>query len=261
MSIDIQVRGTNGNNFWPGRAGHKPVAICNHIMQGTMESTLGWFRNPASEASAHYGVARDGRVWMFVDPANAAWANGIVQNPDLSIKWLAQAISDRINPNNLTISIEHEGNTGEPFPETQYQATLALHKLLIRQFNIVPDSQHIIRHSQIDSVKRPFCPGLTFPMDRLLKELNSMPQKSTYDFTDPVTKTSVTGAFANFYADQGGLKIFGRPISSIVQCLPGGRYNPAVQVQWFERARFELQPDGSIALGLVGRESYTGEFK
>lgn len=247
--IDIQVRGTNGNNFWEGRDNHKVVAIVDHIMEGTMESTVSWFRNPASQVSAHYGVAKNGRVWLFVDPANTAWANGIVQKPDLSIKWLAQAISDKINPNYLTVSIEHEGNTGEPMPEAQFEATLWLHKKLIKEFGIPADSQHIIRHSQIDSVGKPFCPGASFPMARLLKELSMPFDKS---FTDPVTGIQIKEPFASFYLENGGLSIFGRPMT--VETTIGASQFQCDSLQWFERARFENHA-GLIALGLVGNEA------
>ena len=218
-------------------------------MQGTMESTLSWFSYPKSEVSAHYGIAKDGRIWQFVDPHNTAWANGIVSEPDTSIKWLAVAVRDGVNPNYLTISIEHEGNSGEPMPETQYLSSLALHRSLVKAYALNPDSQHIIRHSQIDSINRLVCPGPSFPMERLLKELNQVDKS----FTDPVTGFQVQEPFASFYLLNGGLTVFGRPLRNEEPVM--WYYGAANLIQWFERARFELQPDGSIWLGLVGKEA------
>lgn len=248
--LNTDWKGTNGNNFWQGRDGHKVVAIVDHIMQGTMDSTLSWFSNPKSAVSAHFGVAKDGRIWQFVELKNTAWANGIVQKPDLSIKWLAQVVTDFDNPNYFTVSIEHEGYTAEPMPEAQYQATLELHRYLLQTFSIPADAQHIIRHSQIDSVNKPLCPGAFFPMDRLLKELSMPSDKS---FTDSVTNLTVKEPFASFYLANGGLPIFGRPITAIetgTALIP-----PCDKCQWFERARFELH-GSTIMLGLVGREAY-----
>jgi N-acetylmuramoyl-L-alanine amidase len=69
-------------NYWTGRNGQKVIAIVDHIMQATMESADSWFLNPASEVSAHFGVARDGRVYQWVRLSNSAWANGIMNKPD-----------------------------------------------------------------------------------------------------------------------------------------------------------------------------------
>ena len=46
---------------------------------------------------------------------DAAWANGTVNKPDTSLPWMQKAVNEHINPNNLTVSIEHEGKTGETY--------------------------------------------------------------------------------------------------------------------------------------------------
>lgn len=164
-------RGTN--NFWPGRDGHSPIAIVDHIMQSSIESADGWFKNPKSEVSAHFGVAKDGRIWQWVAVTNSAWANGPINNPDKSIQWIVDADKHNINPNRLTISIEHEGKTGELFTQKQYDATLWLHQKLIKENNIALDGKHIIGHFQLDSVTRPNCPGKGFPWEQLLMDLQN----------------------------------------------------------------------------------------
>jgi N-acetyl-anhydromuramyl-L-alanine amidase AmpD len=160
-------------NFWYGRAGQSAIAIVDHIMQGTMESTNGWFKSRRSEASTHFGVARDGRIWQWVEVENTAWANGVMQNPDPSVAWLAECRNENINPNTRTISIEHEGYSGKPFTEEQYQATLWLHKYLCVTYNIAPDREQIVGHYQIQARDRAGCPGATFPWERLMNELTS----------------------------------------------------------------------------------------
>lgn len=241
-------------NFWPGD--FTKIAIVDHCMGrdksgnlGTIEGTYSWFNNPDSEVSSNFGVARDGRVWQFVASNEAAWCNGIVEKPDLTIAWLSLAMVRGVNPNKLTISIEHEGDGVLPMPEAQFQATLVLHRLLLSDFNIPADTQHIIRHSQITGIQKANCPGVSFPMARLLKELNKVDKT----FTDPVTSFQVKEPFASFYLANGGLRIFGRPVRN--EEPVAWYYGNSNLIQWFERARFELQPDGSVLLGLVGNEA------
>ena len=255
--LQIIPRSTNGVNYWSGRSGHLPVAIVNHCMGrdskgnlATMEGTLSWFRSSASEVSAHFGVAQDGRVWQFVPMEDTAWANGILEMPDFSIKWLADAVSNGVNPNYLTISIEHEGDGIMEMPEPQYQATLSLHKFILSENAIIPSRQTIVRHSQITGISRANCPGVSFPMTRLLAELNARDKS----FTDPVTGYQVKEPFASFYLANGGLQIFGRPISPGIVWPTG--YTGVSKIQWFERARFELHSTNVIMLGLVGKELF-----
>jgi N-acetyl-anhydromuramyl-L-alanine amidase AmpD len=162
-------------NHWVGRDNETVVAIVDHIMQGTMESTNGWFKNRRSEVSSHFGVAKDGRIWQWVRTPDAAWGNGIPESPDMSLDWLADGLKKMVNPNNLTVSIEHEGNSGDTFTEEQFQSTLWLHKYLITTYNIQPDRKHIIGHYQISARSRANCPGKGFPWQRLMNELSGMP--------------------------------------------------------------------------------------
>jgi N-acetylmuramoyl-L-alanine amidase len=182
-------KGTNGNNFWPGRDGETAVAIVDHCMskgadgtRATLESCAGWFANAHSEVSAHFGVAKDGRVWQFVKLQDTAWGNGILEDPDLSLPWLAECVQKKINPNKRTISIEHEGDTNDVMGEEQYQATLALHRYLIATVGTIkPDRQHIIGHNQITGRQRANCPGPFFPFVRLMNDLKYNPNPDKHD--------------------------------------------------------------------------------
>ncbi|MBN9387853.1 MAG: N-acetylmuramoyl-L-alanine amidase [Chloroflexi bacterium] len=252
--LKIVWKGTNGQNFWAGRDGESAVAIVDHCMskgadgtRATLESCANWFAKPKSEVSAHFGVGKDGRVWQFVDLRNTAWANGILEQPDLSLPWLAECVSRKINPNRRTISIEHEGDSNDTMPEAQYRATLALHRFLIATVGIKADRQHIVGHYQVTARQRANCPGAGFPWARLMSDL------AASSFQDPVTGFAVNEPFASFWRDHGGLSVFGRPVS---EAISGEKGFPECQsIQWFERARFELHPGGVIMLGLVGNEA------
>jgi N-acetyl-anhydromuramyl-L-alanine amidase AmpD len=101
--------------------------------------------------------------------------------PDLNIPWLQDCWDRNVNPNLMTVSIEHEGKHErdekgniitfwEP-TEAQYQATLSLTRYLVDELQIPVDTQHLIGHSRIDSVTRTYCPGPGFPWKRLFADL------------------------------------------------------------------------------------------
>lgn len=111
-------------------------------------------------------IYRDGTVYQLVREKDTAWHAGGVNKPS----W---ALYDGTNANRYTLGIEHEcypavGGDGN-LTEVQYQATLELHRQLIKTYAITVDRAHIIGHYQIDSVNRPNCPGKAFPWDRLMK--------------------------------------------------------------------------------------------
>ena len=160
-------------NYYAGRRGYKPIAIVNHITAGPFPGCLTWLCNPESQGGSHYLVNRVGEVYQLVAEENSAWANGIVQKPFWPL------LISGVNPNYYTLSIEHEGQPYEPLTEKQYQATLELHMHLCKKWNIPLDRQHILGHYEIDSVDRPNCPGMFFPWQRLISDLNAAANRVT----------------------------------------------------------------------------------
>ncbi len=154
-----------GSPNYSSPKGYKTIAIVNHIMSGTLKGTDSWFANPASQVSSHFGVGKKGDIHQYVNLENHAWANGAVNKPNWPL------LMDGVNPNYYTVSIEHEGESGDVMPEEQYQATLALHRWLIEELGIPVTRDNIIGHYRIDSVNRVNCPGLGLPWDRLFSDL------------------------------------------------------------------------------------------
>ncbi len=79
----------------------------------------------------------------------------------------------------------------------------------------------------------------------------------------PETGHTVSGAFLQFWRDNGGLPIFGYPISD--ERSEPDFANPSGStrtVQWFERARFELHPENpppyDVLLGRLGAQVTAG---
>jgi N-acetyl-anhydromuramyl-L-alanine amidase AmpD len=177
MAIEIEQHLVK--NFWQGRGNLQPVAIVEHTMQGELANTFAIFNGaptPTGQSykiSAHYGVAKDGRVWQFVRDEDTAWANGILNQPDPSLNWLHTAQNGKFNPNAVTLSIEYEGVSGEALTEAQYQAALALHQQLLARWHIPADTEHIVGHDRLDSAERQADPGPAFPWSRLLSDLQT----------------------------------------------------------------------------------------
>lgn len=168
-------------NFWKGRGGFLPIAIVERMMQGSIEDAEQYFNGRSPEGvfavSAHYGVARDGRVWQFVADEDTAWSNGVLQNPDLSIGWLKEVYQEKVNCNLVTLSVDYEGYSGESLTPRQYEAALALHRQLVQRWEIEADNQHIIGHNWIDSLERSHNPGPLFPFSQLIKDLHTTPSE------------------------------------------------------------------------------------
>lgn len=72
----------------------------------------------------------------------------------------------------------------------------------------------------------------------------------------PETGHCIAGQIATFWEANGGLPVFGLPISPLVEVTADGR---TVRAQWFERARLEQHPDQppayQVQLGRVGVEA------
>ena len=96
---------------------------------------LGWLCNPASEASAHYLIRRDGVVFRLVDESRKAWHAGRSCLPWERERPIAE-VGTSVNPRSIGIELENDGN-GEPFPEPQMAALCWLvrdivHRRMIR---------------------------------------------------------------------------------------------------------------------------------
>lgn len=172
-------------HYSAGRRGQKVQAIVNHIAQGSLAGCDSWFNNHASGVSAHYCVGKNGEIHQYVRDEDTAYGNGVVKRPDLSIPWLADAVRQGINPNLLTISIEHEGFSGDEMPEEQYQASLALNRALLAENGLEANDHTLIGHHKINSVDKLNCPGTGFPWARLFADLAETAEPATDGGAEP----------------------------------------------------------------------------
>jgi N-acetyl-anhydromuramyl-L-alanine amidase AmpD len=157
-------------NYWQANdlKQSKIEAICLHGTDGPASASLSWLCNPKSGVSANFLVAKDGQTYKLVDPATRrAWANGKVDTYDASIKWLDTAVKNKINPNFVTWSVEHEASRDDmmfhrPMTDAQFSASIDLVAYLLRLAGLKANHETLIAHCQICALAKPYCPGVIF---------------------------------------------------------------------------------------------------
>ncbi len=153
IPFPIESIGIPETNYVKGRP-RVPDMIVIHISEGSRESCINQFKNPASQVSSHFLVDLKGNVVQFVSTADTAYANGVIQNP-VSELVLMRGLA---NPNGYSISIEHEGFSTTDITPAQYATTVKMIKFLHEKWGIPLDSTHVVRHREITASKS--CPGL-----------------------------------------------------------------------------------------------------
>lgn len=106
---------------WRGSPNHyegneTPRYVVLHVEEGTEAGTRSWFGETRSQASAHFGVAKDGSVDQFVDTKDGAWAEA-AGNP-------------------YGISIETEGQDSEPLTEAQVEAIAEIYAWVHKEHGV-----------------------------------------------------------------------------------------------------------------------------
>lgn len=146
------------------RGGHPIRALCIHTTAGFWPSDRDWLCNPTSKVSTHYIISPPGEIWQLVAEPEAAWGNGLMNKPNVSIpivaKWFAAFQPPNLVglPNLESVSIEVSGKTGQSWTSAQRQALVGLGGAICQRYAI--GAREVIRHADLDSVNRPFCPGL-----------------------------------------------------------------------------------------------------
>jgi len=169
------------SNFFANRSGAgDPLAIIYHCTDDlVLSNTISWFQDGSSNASSHFVIARDGKVYQFVSSKDGAWTNGDYNQYRTDIPWLVETIRSGVNVNNRTISYEFVATPSTPPTEAQYVSAIALSRYFChpKVYGIATDRGHQMRHADINSVSRSYCPGPNFDLERIIKELGGDPTK------------------------------------------------------------------------------------
>lgn len=154
---------------------NKIAAVVLHGTSGSLQASLDWLRNPRyddpeAKVSANYLISKAGVIYELVpwETGLRAMGNGIVETNDSSIKWLNDAIKQKINPNWITVSIEHEATFNEmvlhrSMTDAQFTASCNLTAYILAGSGLKANHQSIIGHNQISGKQKYNCPGVIFP--------------------------------------------------------------------------------------------------
>lgn len=136
-------------NFGERRPG---FVILHHTSSNSAARALSTLTDRASEVSAHYLIAKDGRIYYLVDELKRAWHAGASYwggNRDL---------------NSASIGIELDNNGAEPYAEAQIAALLELLADLQARYAI--PAANILGHGDV-APGRKVDPSEQFPWRRL----------------------------------------------------------------------------------------------
>jgi hypothetical protein len=166
--------------------GQSPIAIVFHVAdEPDRDRSLAWYRNPASRASMHAVVDREGTITQLVSSTRAALANDDVKNPRRDVPWLTDAIAKcrggggPMSLDDFTLAIAYIGLPAAPPTEAQYRSVIALSAYWRDRYGIVPNRGRLLRHSDINSVDRQRCPQPSFDLERVILALGGHPTRLT----------------------------------------------------------------------------------
>lgn len=129
--------------------------VIHHTAQDSVGQTLRTFILPRTQVSAHYVIAKNGKVYHMLNDYLRAWHGGAGQwgsNTDL---------------NSSSIGIELDNNGFEAFPEAQIYSLMALLNVLKENYKI--PTANFIGHSDI-APSRKVDPNAFFPWEKLAEE-------------------------------------------------------------------------------------------
>jgi len=134
------------------------IGFIIHGTLGNYDGAVSWLyepcanRNPVTYSSAHYVIAKDGRMTQLVKNEDVAWHAGTVSNPTPeAAKVLPKtAWGTYKNPNESFIGIELEWFTGDKFTESQIAETIRI----IKESGI--KDPILLTHKQVTDYKADF---------------------------------------------------------------------------------------------------------
>jgi N-acetylmuramoyl-L-alanine amidase len=126
--------------------------ILHYTSNDTAERALRTLTDPAKRVSAHYLIARDGKIYHLVDEFARAWHAG-------QSSW-----GGNRDLNSASIGIELDNDGNEPYAEPQIEALLRLLADLKRRYAI--PAANVLGHSDVAPTRK-IDPGRHFPWRRL----------------------------------------------------------------------------------------------
>jgi hypothetical protein len=157
-----------------------PKAAVLHIMEGGLWGSWDWLERHV-QLSTTFGVGKNGDAWQGVSIFNGAYGNGITyidgtwrsrSGRQMQPTW--HGLVPPVNPNRYTLSIEHEGFTGQPLTDAMKQTTVAILVACAKLagWSAYQPGVNLIRHADINPVDKDRCPGTTFDLPWFAAQAN-----------------------------------------------------------------------------------------
>ncbi|MBN1640108.1 MAG: N-acetylmuramoyl-L-alanine amidase [Anaerolineae bacterium] len=123
----------------------------------TLAGAVQWFANPASSASAHYVIGKDGRVVQMVREDSRAWHAG-------PSTWQGVPV---VNDYAIGVTLVNRNDGRDPYPDEQYRACLGLSRQLVAKYGIA--AADVVGHCEVATDGR--TDPLGFALDRLRRDV------------------------------------------------------------------------------------------
>lgn len=208
MPDENNVTWIPNQNYFPGRNGLTPRYVILHGTAGgtSAVATANYFastQNTANRVSSHYVIGVDGEIVQCVAERDGAWGNGAYSAGHAAF-W-----DTSVNPNNLTISIEHckpSGDNSDLLTFKQQAASFKLINDICDRWNIpkhgADASGGITGHFSLDPVNRSNCPG-PYNWNALWSYLKGSPTQPIQGGTDVPTIIELnTPGVSQFWAPE-----------------------------------------------------------
>jgi N-acetyl-anhydromuramyl-L-alanine amidase AmpD len=236
----------NSGNYQGASRGASAINyIVIHTTQGSYGGTISWFKNSASNVSAHYVVrSSDGEVTQMVDDSDVAWHDACF--------------------NSETIGIEHEGFVDDPdtwYTEAMYANSAALTAWLADQYGVPKDHAHIMGHGEAPDCSDHTDPGGGWNWGHYLSLVQSGGVQ-TFDATPgsaefPAEMTSGDEAVAYFEFGNAGNTTWGLDETRLGTTEPDDRDSAFyVEGNWLSASRATGADHSNYGPGATGRFTF-----
>jgi N-acetylmuramoyl-L-alanine amidase CwlA len=147
-------RAASSENYSDRPASSVIDCVVLHATAGGLSGTLAWFANPNSGVSAHYIVAKDGRVFQMVEERRKAHHAG-------SSEFQGKEDFNRFS---VGIEIVNLNDGQDPYPPDQFEAMVDLVDYLVEKYDV--QRQWIVTHADVSTVGKTDPRG--FPVHELI---------------------------------------------------------------------------------------------
>lgn len=191
------VRRETAKVYRPKAKPFRLSAITDHVCDGPYLGSWRWLQTSSPSSSAHFVIDDiSGEITQLASIFDRTWANGLrwdsrnrkwFDPEGLEIQPTAPWIVPGLDPNYVTISIEHAGYSGKPWSPALYASSVRLHRWIADQTGLKLQAlQTVSGHFQISPKSRARCPGPTWPVGALVRDALSFPAfRATVQCTTP----------------------------------------------------------------------------